>query len=136
MTTALETVVALQDLWLAPITTPVCRPESHWISQAFHHTLRRDYVSGADLSSAAILLAQLPQWIADYNHFAPHSALGMRRPQEYRRAQEIASDWVSECLTNWGALQVTARRQGREFTRLSRVNWGTRGSLNSGIPSP
>ena len=90
--TALETVVALQDFGLTPITTPVCSPESNGISEAFHHTLRRDYVAGADLSSAAAVLDQLPQWIADYNHFAPHSSLGMRSPVEYRRALEIASD--------------------------------------------
>jgi transposase InsO family protein len=90
--TALETVVALQELGLTPITTPVCSPESNGISEAFHHTLRRDYVAGADLSSAAAVLAQLPQWVADYNHFAPHSSLGMRSPIEYRQAQEMAAD--------------------------------------------
>lgn len=90
--TALETVIAVEQLGLVAITTPVCSPESNGISEAFHHTLRRDYVAGADLSSAAAVLAQLPQWIADYNHFAPHSSLGMRSPVEYRRAQEIQSD--------------------------------------------
>ena len=90
--TALETMIAVEQLGLAPITTPVRSPESNGISEAFHHTLRRDYVDGADLSSAAVLLEQLPQWIADYNHFAPHSALGMRSPIEYRSLQEIASD--------------------------------------------
>ncbi len=90
--TALETVVALEDLGLTPITTPVCSPESNGISEAFHHTLRRDYVAGADLSSADAVLAQLPQWIADCNHLALHSSLGMRSPVEYRRALEIATD--------------------------------------------
>lgn len=90
--TALETVIAAEQLGLKPITTPVCSPESNGISEAFHHTLRRDYLAGADLSSAAAVLAQLPTWIADYNHFAPHSALGMRSPVEYRSLLEIASD--------------------------------------------
>ena len=85
-------MIAVEQLGLVAITTPVCSPESNGISEAFHHTLRRDYVAGADLSSAAAVLAQLPQWIADYNHFAPHSSLGMRSPVEYRRAQEIQSD--------------------------------------------
>ncbi|HEY2850842.1 MAG TPA: IS3 family transposase [Gemmatimonadaceae bacterium] len=92
MYTALETVIAAERAGLTPITTPVCSPESNGISEAFHHTLRRDYLAGADLSCAALVLEQLPQWITDYNHFAPHSALGMRSPLEYRRTLEIASD--------------------------------------------
>jgi putative transposase len=92
MYTALDTVIAAERLGLTPITTPVCSPESNGISEAFHHTLRRDYLDGADLSSAIVVLDQLAQWVHDYNHFAPHSRLGMRSPVEYRRAQEIASD--------------------------------------------
>jgi transposase InsO family protein len=107
--TALETVVALQDLGLTPITTPVCGRESNGISEAFHHTLRGDYVAGADLSSVDGVLAQLPQCVADYNHFAPHSSLGMRNPIEYRRAQEIAADYASECLIYWGPLHRSNR---------------------------
>jgi putative transposase len=91
MYTALETVIAAEQHGLVAITTPVCSPESNGISEAFHHTLRRDYLAGADLSSAAVILTQLPQWIADYNQFAPHSALGMRSPLEYRQSLEIAS---------------------------------------------
>jgi putative transposase len=89
--TALETVTAAERRGLAPITTPVRSPESNGISEAFHHTFRRDYLAGADLSSAAAVIAQVPHWVADYNHFAPHSALGMRSPIEYRQSLEIAS---------------------------------------------
>jgi hypothetical protein len=60
-------------------------------TSAFHHTLWRDYLAGADLRGAAVILAQLPRWIADYNHFAPHAALGMRNPVEYRQALEIVT---------------------------------------------
>jgi len=88
---ALETVIAAERHGLAPITTPVRSPESNGISEAFHHTLRRDYLAGADLSSAAAVIAQLPQWIADYNQFAPHSSLGMRSPIEYRQSLEIVT---------------------------------------------
>lgn len=90
--TALDTVIVVERLGLVPITTPVRSPESNGISEAFHHTLRRDYLDGADLTSAGAVLAQLPQWIADYNHFAPHCSLGMRSPIEYRQAQEIVTD--------------------------------------------
>ena len=89
--TALETVIAVERHGLVPITTPVRSPESNGISEAFHHTFRRDYLAGADLSSAAAVIAQLPQWIADYNQFAPHSALGMRSPIEYRQALEMVT---------------------------------------------
>ncbi len=58
--TALETVIAAEQLGLAPITTPVRSPESNGISEAFHHTIRRDYEAGADLSSAAAVIAQIP----------------------------------------------------------------------------
>jgi hypothetical protein len=52
------------------------------MAEAFVHTLERDYVSGADLSSAVALLDQLPAWLADYNGLAPHSARGYRAPLE------------------------------------------------------
>ena len=54
------------------------------MSEAFVNTLRRDYVSGADLSDAETVLDQVSGWIADYNTIAPHSALGYRSPQQYR----------------------------------------------------
>lgn len=96
MYTALETVIVAERAGLVPITTPVCSPESNGLSEAFHGTLRRDYVAGADLSSAAAVLEQLPRWIEDYNTEAPHSSLGMRSPREYRQLlatrQEKASD--------------------------------------------
>ncbi len=83
--TALDTVCTAERLHLVPITTPVASPESNGMSEAFVNTLKRDYVSGADRSSAAALLEQLPRWIADYNAIAPHSALGFRSPWQYRQ---------------------------------------------------
>lgn len=80
---ALTTVVRAEALGLAPVTTPAYSPESKGMAVAFVHTLKRDYMSGADLSSAALL----PAWIADYNGHAPHSALGYRAPLEDRQQQ-------------------------------------------------
>lgn len=57
------------------------------MSEAFVRTLRRDYLDGADRSSAAAVLEQIPRWLADYNGVAPHSALGYRAPQKYRQLQ-------------------------------------------------
>ena len=87
MYTALETVICAERLGLVPITTPAYSPQSNGLAEAFVHTLKRDYVSGADLSSAAAVLEQLPRWIADYNAVAPHSALGYDSPLGYRKRQ-------------------------------------------------
>jgi len=81
--TALDTVGAADRLNLAPITTPPSR-QSNGMSEAFVNTMRRDYLAGADLSTAGRVLEQIPAWIADYNAVAPHSALGFQSPQQYR----------------------------------------------------
>lgn len=83
--TALETVIEAEKLGLVPITTPAASPESNGMSEAFVNTFKRDYVAGAELPSAARVLEQVPGWIEDYNTFAPHSALDMQTPAEYRR---------------------------------------------------
>ena len=76
---------------LVPITAPVRSSESNRLSEAFHGTLRRDHVAGADQSSAAAVLEQRPRWIEDYNTEAPHSSLRMRRPREYRQQLAVAA---------------------------------------------
>lgn len=58
------------------------------MSEAFVNTIKRDYVSGADRSTAAAVMEQISSWIADYNAVAPHSALGFRSPLEYRGEQQ------------------------------------------------
>ena len=60
------------------------------MSEAFVNTLRRDYLAGADRSAAAIVLAQIPAWLADYNAVAPHSALDYQSPQQYRNSKLVA----------------------------------------------
>jgi putative transposase len=83
--TALDTLCTAERLHLVPITTPAYSPQSNGMSEAFVNTLRRDYIAGADLSSADAVLARVAEWFADYNAIAPHSALGMQSPVEYRR---------------------------------------------------
>jgi putative transposase len=85
--TALDTRCTAERLGLVPITTPAASPQSNGMSEAFVNTIKRDYVAGADRSSAARILAQIPAWIADYNAVAPHSALGYQSPQQYRNTQ-------------------------------------------------
>jgi transposase InsO family protein len=88
--TALDTLLTAERLHLVPITTPAASPESNGMSEAFVNTLRRDYLAGADLSTADVVLEQIPVWIADYNAVAPHSALGFQSPQQYRRTRLMA----------------------------------------------
>ena len=78
-----------------PITTPAYSPESNGLAEAFVHTFKRDYVDGAELRDAEAVLAQLGQWLEDYNRQAPHSALGMRPPTEYRATLELMPPSVS-----------------------------------------
>ena len=73
-----------------PMTTPAASPQSNGMSEAFVNTLRRDYLAGADRSTAAIVLDQIPAWLADYNAVAPHSALGFQSPQQYRQTMLAA----------------------------------------------
>lgn len=88
--TALDTIITAERLHLVPITTPAASPQSNGMAEAFVNTLRRDYLAGAELSTAAVVLAQIPTWLADYNAVAPHSALGYQSPQQYRRAMLVA----------------------------------------------
>lgn len=88
--TALDTLITAERLHLVPITTPAASPQSNGMSEAFVNTLRRDYIAAADLATAAVVLAQVPAWIADYNAVAPHSALGYQAPQQYRSTTLLA----------------------------------------------
>lgn len=89
-----ETVLYARDLGFRPITTPAYSPQSNGMAEAFVNTIKRDYVSQADLSDADTVITQVPFWIADYNHFAPHSALGHLSPIEFRARQ------YGETITN------------------------------------
>jgi putative transposase len=62
-------------------------PQSNGLAEAFVKTFKRDYVDDAELWDAETVLAQLSGWFDDYNTRAPHSALGMRSPAEYRAEQ-------------------------------------------------
>ena len=86
--TALDTVITAERLNLAPITTPAMSAQSNGMSKAFVNTSKRDYVAGADRSTAAAIIEQISSWIEDYNAVAPHSALGFKSPLEYRGEQQ------------------------------------------------
>lgn len=72
---------------LVPCFTPVRSPESNGMSEAFVKTFKRDYVRVNPLPDAKTALRRIPGWIEDYNEIHPHSALKMRSPREFIRAQ-------------------------------------------------
>ncbi len=57
------------------------------MSEAFVKTFKRDYVRVNPLPNAQVALRQIAGWIDDYNDVHPHSALKMRSPGEFIRAQ-------------------------------------------------
>lgn len=82
--TARETRTFARQLGLKPCFTPVRSPQSNGISEAFVHTLKRDYVRVSPLPDAPNALTSLAGWIEDYNDNHPHSGLKMRSPREHR----------------------------------------------------
>jgi putative transposase len=89
--TATASVLYAHELGRVPITTPAYSPQSNGLAEAFVKTFKRDYVDGAELRDAETVLAQLGGWIEDYNTRAPHSALGMRSPVDYRAEATLSS---------------------------------------------
>jgi transposase InsO family protein len=89
--TARETRLFAQQLGLRSCFTPVQSPQSNGISEAFVHTLKRDYVRVSALPDARTALSLLAGWIEDYNNNHPHSGLKMRSPREHRAAQSATA---------------------------------------------
>lgn len=71
--------VGLVTCYTAPYS-----PSSNGMAESFVHTMKRDYAYLADCKDAKTVLKLLPEWFADYNGVAPHSALNMMSPLEYR----------------------------------------------------
>ena len=92
--TATASVFYAHELGFVPITTPAYSPQSNGMAESLVKTLKRDYIAGADLRDAESVLLQLTGWIEDYNTRAPHSALGMRSPAEYRAELQSSSSSV------------------------------------------
>jgi hypothetical protein len=102
--TATASVLYAHELGLVPITTPAYSPESNGLAEGFVHTFKRDYVNVHELRDAESVLAQLGGWFDDYNRQAPHSALGMRSPADYRALVSASSELTPPiCLADWGA---------------------------------
>src|SRR5262249_55633858 len=125
--TATATVLYAHELGLVPITTPAYSPESNGLAEAFVGTFKRDYLGDADLRDAETVLAQLGGWFEDYNTRAPHSALGMRSPREYRATNAVATSTTSaagppvprDARSTGGALSESPPKTGVEVARAS-----------------
>ena len=112
--TATATVLYAHGLGLVPITTPAYSPESNGLAEAFVGTFKRDYLGDAELCDAETVLATQGGWIDHYNTQAPHSALGMRSPREYRAVTLTAEGRAAPASTAMPHLpQVARSRSGR-----------------------
>ncbi len=80
-----DTHKIVRELGLKPVHTPVCSPQSNGMAESFVNTLKRDYVSQMDRSSAEAVLAQLPAAFEHFNEIHPHSALNYKSPRMFRR---------------------------------------------------
>lgn len=80
---AAETRALAHHLNLESCFTMAYSPESNGMAESFVKTMKRDYVYMSDCESAEVVLKMIPEWFADYNENAPHSALGMMSPMEY-----------------------------------------------------
>jgi putative transposase len=82
---ARQTVEFGRSLGLEICTTRPYSPESNGMAEAFVKRFKMDYAYVNDLSSAERVRKQLPKWFNDYNENAPHKALKLKSPREYRK---------------------------------------------------
>lgn len=75
-----------KNLSLRCCYTRAYSPESKGMAESFVKTIKRDYVYRSDCDSTETVFKLLPEWFADYNHVAPHSALRMKGPVEYKKS--------------------------------------------------
>ena len=83
---AAETLWLAKNIGLQPCFTAPHSPQSNGMAEAFVGTIKRDYVYTSDCYSAEDVLKMIPKWFEDYNENAPHSALGMKSPLEYKKS--------------------------------------------------
>lgn len=89
--TAKDTRIFARQLGLRPCFTPVKSPQSNGLSEAFVHTLKRDYVRVTPLPDAKTALGLIDGWFEDYNENHPHSGLKWRSPREFIAAQNATA---------------------------------------------
>lgn len=82
--------LTLKDWNIESCYTPVYSPQSNGMMEAFNGTFKRDYVYESCLDDASYVQKMIPKWIKEYNNYAPHSALGMKTPEEYFKLKMAA----------------------------------------------
>jgi putative transposase len=80
---AAGTKALAREIGLQPRTTPVRRPQSDGMAEAFVRTIERDDVRASPRPDARTVMTQLPAWFEHYNAVHPHRALGCRSPREF-----------------------------------------------------
>ena len=70
--------------------TPTYSPQSNGMCEAFNGTFKRDYVYQHCLDSEEEVRKMIAESVEDYNTFAPHSALGMKSPNEFFNLKSVA----------------------------------------------
>jgi transposase InsO family protein len=78
-----ETIDFVTALNLVPCFTPVRRPASNGVCEAFVKTFKCDYVRVNPRPDAISVLQRLPECFEDYNTTHPHSGSRMRSPREF-----------------------------------------------------
>jgi len=73
----------LKEWNIVNCNTPTYSPQSNGMCEAFNGTFKRDYVYQHCLQSEDEVRKMIQEWVEDYNSFAPHSALGMKTPNDF-----------------------------------------------------
>ena len=90
-----QTVQMARQLGLESCFTKAYSPQSNGMAEAFVGTIKRDYVYTSDCCDAKTTLKLLKNWFKSYNETAPHSALGMMSPVEYREKNGVQTKMLN-----------------------------------------
>jgi Integrase core domain len=102
---------------------------------------KRDYIAIHELRDAESVQAQLASWIDDYNRQAPHSALGVRSPADYRVLISTSSELTSPSVWSIGERMntrsgaSTGRRVSRWVASCSLRDFETSSVCERSLPS-
>jgi putative transposase len=78
-----ETKSLAQEMGLEPTTTPVQRPQSNGMAEAFVRTIKRDYVQASSLPDAHTALKSLPLWFRARQQPSPARGTRLSFPREF-----------------------------------------------------
>ncbi|ENG7680655.1 transposase [Providencia stuartii] len=81
-----------KQICLSPKHLAVGRPQSNGITEIFVKIMKRDYISLMPKPNGLTAVKNLAAVFEHYNEWYPHSTLGYRSPQEYKRCRTHISD--------------------------------------------